>query len=155
MKVNFALCASALSLAIAAIIIDIASLVAKTHNTPVIAFREVSSALALAVMAEMLLLVYLLMKLREIAAKEQAQRLLKKFPAIAGTIAVVVLLVAYTALLVMVIYSCASIPANTPANLGYYLSSLFMAIASALVALCFLASESKNTADTQDDAHQG
>ena len=31
MKVNFALCASALSLAIAAIIIDIASLVTKTH----------------------------------------------------------------------------------------------------------------------------
>ena len=154
MKAN-ALCISALLLAILAIVIDIASLAAKTHNTPVIAFREVSSALALAVMAEMLLLVYLLMKLREIAAKEQAQRLLKKFPAIAGTIAVVVLLVAYTALLVMVIYSCASIPANTPANLGYYLSSLFMAIASALVALCFLASEGKNTADTQDDAHQG
>ena len=120
MKAN-TLCISALLLAILAIVIDIASLVAKTHNTPVIAFREVSSALALAVMAEMLLLVYLLMKLREIAAKEQAQRLLKKFPAIAGTIAVVVLLVAYTALLVMVIYSCASIPANTPANLGYYL----------------------------------
>ncbi|MBF1689279.1 MAG: hypothetical protein HXO83_13830, partial [Selenomonas sp.] len=117
MKAN-TLYISALLLAILAIVIDIASLVAKTHNTPVIAFREVSSALALAVMAEMLLLVYLLMKLREIAAKEQAQRLLKKFPAIAGTIAVVVLLVAYTALLVMVIYSCASIPANTPANLG-------------------------------------
>ena len=99
----------------------------------------------------MLLLAYLLMKLREIAAKEQKQH----FPIIAGTIAIIVLLVAYTALLVLVIYSCASIPANTPANLGYYLSSLFMAIASALVALCFLVLESKNTADTQDDAHQG
>lgn len=151
MKVNFALCASALSLAIAAIIIDIASLVTKTHDAPALTFREASSALALAAMAEMLLLAYLLMKLREIAAKEQKQH----FPIIAGTIAIIVLLVAYTALLVLVIYSCASIPANTPANLGYYLSSLFMAIASALVALCFLALESKNTADTQDDAHQG
>lgn len=92
MKANYTLCISALLLAIAAIIIDIALFY---DNASEITFREVSYPLALAAVAEMLLFVYLLMKLQEAAAKKRKQQ----FPVIAGIIAVIVLLVAYAALI--------------------------------------------------------
>lgn len=68
MKANYTLCISALLLAIAAIIIDIALFY---DNASEITFREVSYPLALAAVAEMLLFVYLLMKLQEAAAKKR------------------------------------------------------------------------------------
>ncbi len=139
MKANSALCISALLLAIAAIIIDIALF----YDAPALTFREVSYPLALAAVAEMLLLIYMLMKLQKAAAKKQKQQ----FPIIAGIIAAVTLLVAYTNLLMLRIYAYANIPANTPASPKDYWNSLFMAVASVVVALWFLARESKKTAD--------
>lgn len=102
MKANYTLCISALLLAIAAIIIDIALFY---DNASEITFREVSYPLALAAVAEMLLFVYLLMKLQEAAAKKRKQQ----FPVIAGIIAVIVLLVAYAALITLRVYAYANI----------------------------------------------
>lgn len=143
MKANYTLCISALLLAVAAIVIDIALFY---DDTTEITFREVSYPLALAAVAEMLLLVYLLMKLQKAAAKKQKQQR-KKFPVIAGIIAAVTLLVAYTDLLMLRIYAYANIPADTPASPKDYWNSLFMAVASVVVALWFLTRESKKTAD--------
>lgn len=140
MKANYTLCISALLLAIAAIIIDIALFY---DDATEITFREVSYPLALAAVAEMLLLIYMLMKLQKAAVKKQKQQ----FPIIAGIIAVVTLLVAYTNLIALRIYAYTDIPANTPASPKDYWNSLFMAVASVVVALWFLVRESKKTAD--------
>lgn len=142
MKANYALCISALLLAVAAIIIDVTLF----YNAPALTFREVSYPLALAAVAEMLLLIYMLMKLQKAAAKKQKQQR-KKFQAIAGIIAAVTLLVAYTDLLILRIYAYTNIPADTPASPKDYWNSLFMAVASVVVALWFLVRESKKTAD--------
>lgn len=139
MKANYTLCISALLLAVAAIAIDVALF----YDASVITFREVSYPLALAAVAEMLLFVYLLMKLQETAAKKRKQQ----FPVIAGIIAVIVLLVAYAALITLRVYAYANIPADTPASPKDYWNSLFMAVASVVVALWFLVRESKKTAD--------
>ena len=139
MKANYTLCISALLLAVAAIAIDVALF----YDASEITFREVSYPLALAAVAEMLLFVYLLMKLQEAAAKKQRQQ----FPIIAGIIAVIVLLVAYAALITLRVYAYANIPADTPASPKDYWNSLFMAVASVVVALWFLVRESKKTAD--------
>lgn len=139
MKANYTLCISALLLAVAAIAIDVALF----YDASEITFREVSYPLALAAVAEMLLFVYLLMKLQETAAKKRKQQ----FPVIAGIIAVIVLLVAYTALITLRVYAYANIPADTPASPKDYWNSLFMAVASVVVALWFLVRESKKTAD--------
>lgn len=139
MKANYTLCISALLLAVAAIAIDVALF----YDASEITFREVSYPLALAVVAEMLLFVYLLMKLQETAAKKRKQQ----FPVIAGIIAVIVLLVAYAALITLRVYAYANIPADTPASPKDYWNSLFMAVASVVVALWFLVRESKKTAD--------
>lgn len=69
MKANYTLCISALLLAVAAIAIDVALF----YDASEITFREVSYPLALAAVAEMLLFVYLLMKLQETAAKKRKQ----------------------------------------------------------------------------------
>ena len=139
MKANYTLCISALLLAVAAIAIDVALF----YDASEITFREVSYPLALAAVAEMLLFVYLLMKLQETAAKKRKQQ----FPGIAGIIAVIVLLVAYAALITLRVYAYANIPADTPASPKDYWNSLFMAVASVVVALWFLVRESKKTAD--------
>ena len=139
MKANYTLCISALLLAVAAIAIDVALF----YDASEITFREVSYPLALAAVAEMLLFVYLLMKLQETAAKKRKQQ----FPVIAGIIAVIVLLVAYAALITLRVYAYANIPADTPASPKDYRNSLFMAVASVVVALWFLVRESKKTAD--------
>jgi hypothetical protein len=139
MKANYTLCISALLLAVAAIAIDVALF----YDASEITFREVSYPLALAAVAEMLLFVYLLMKLQETAAKKRKQQ----FPVIAGIIAVIVLLVAYAALITLRVYAYANIPADTPASPKDYWNSLFMAVASVVVALWFLVRESKKTAD--------
>lgn len=83
------------------------------------------------------------MKLQEAAAKKRKQQ----FPVIAGIIAVIVLLVAYAALITLRVYAYANIPADTPASPKDYWNSLFMAVASVVVALWFLVRESKKTAD--------
>lgn len=139
MKANYTLCISALLLAVAAIAIDVALF----YDASEITFREVSYPLALAAVAEMLLFVYLLMKLQETAAKKRKQQ----FPVIAGIIAVIVLLVTYAALITLRVYAYANIPADTPASPKDYWNSLFMAVASVVVALWFLVRESKKTAD--------
>ena len=140
MIANYTLCISALLLDIESFIIDIALFY---DNASEITFREVSYPLALAAVAEMLLFVYLLMKLQEAAAKKRKQQ----FPVIAGIIAVIVLLVAYAALITLRVYAYANIPADTPASPKDYWNSLFMAVASVVVALWFLVRESKKTAD--------